>query len=361
MSSARARRRGIVLAVVALGAVGAFAAPAALAQTDTELVAARKTFSEAVGDENAKRYDAALDKFRRVAAVKETANVRYRIASCLEALGRRAEALTSYEAAVKLGDGEKAAADVMRAASARAAALDRVVPRLSIVVPDTAPAGTEVRVDDVPVEKNALDGALPLDPGHHTIAAAAPGRVSYQTGVTLPEGARVSITVDLAPIPTASSAPTTSTSTSISSPTTSPTSTSMSSPGSGPPPPPQHDTARRSTPAAAYVFLGLGGMLAAGSVVSFVMRQSNLNTLNDDCKTVSSGLSCPQSKAGEVNDAQRGAQIEGPLGIGLAAGAVAATGAGIWMIATAPQKSVALAPVVTREGGMLVLAGRWAQ
>jgi hypothetical protein len=82
--------------------------------------------------------------------------------------------------------------------------------------------------------------------------------------------------------------------------------------------------------------------------------------MNSDCGSTpgADSLSCPLSKTDEVNGARHAAQIEGPLAIGLAAGAVAALGAGIWMIAGTPHRGVALAPVVTNQGGMLVLTGR---
>lgn len=347
MRGARALRRGLVLATVAMAALRAV--PAA-AQTEADLTAARQLFSDALSDQNAHRYDAALDEFQRVAAVKDTANVRYRIATCLEALGRRAEALTNYEQAIKLGEAEKAAGAVVSAASAKAAELDRTVPRLAIVVPPDAPSGTEVRVDDSPIDRTALGDPLPLDPGHHTIAATAPGRTPFQTGVTLPEGGRMSITVTLEPLPS----PATMTPTAAASAAPSP------APASVPVAPP--DTTAGRTPTGAYVLLGAGGVLAVGSIVSLLLRQSNLNTLSNDCKTLASGsLSCPQARAGEVNDARHGAQIEGPLGLGLAGGAVVALGAGIWMIATshpaAPSAGVRVAPVLTNTGGLLVVGG----
>jgi len=49
-------------------------------------------------DEQEKRYAQALDKFQRVAAVKESGSVRYRIGSVLEALGRLREARDAFRA-----------------------------------------------------------------------------------------------------------------------------------------------------------------------------------------------------------------------------------------------------------------------
>jgi hypothetical protein len=100
-------------------------------------------------------------------------------------------------------------------------------------------------------------------------------------------------------------------------------------------------------------------------VVSFVLRSSNLSTLDRDCTTGSDGkLSCPARLTGEVNDARNAAKVEGPLGIGLAAGAAVSLGVGIWLMASnpsdAPQQAargVHVSPVVSQRGGMLVVSG----
>ena len=58
-----------------------------------------------------------------------------------------------------------------------------------------------------------------------------------------------------------------------------------------------------------------------------------------------------------MNSAHDAAAVEGPLGIGLAAGAVLAGGIGVWLLASAHADGVRVAPVVTQTGGMLVLGG----
>jgi hypothetical protein len=322
------RRTALALALLAT----LHAAPCR-AQNDGGLAAARQLFTEAVADEDAKHYETALDKFRRVAAVKETANVRYRIASCLEALGRRAEALASYNAAVRLGAQDPSGADAVAASRARAIQLDSVVARLDVVVPPDAPAGTEVRVDDAPVDPDSLTAPVLLDPGHHTLRATAPGRAPFETAVTVAAGANVSITVTLQPAPAA------------------------------PVPSPQPvETRTGTTPVGAWVAVSVGGALAVGSVVSFVLRASNMSTLNRDCPTTTStgALSCLPAAMAEVNGAHDAAKIEGPLGFGLAAGAVVALGIGVWLFASSPPSdstAVVVMPAWTGEGGGVLVRG----
>jgi hypothetical protein len=306
----------------------------ALAQSEEALAAARATFADGVADENAKRYEAALEEFRRVAAVRETTNVRYRIASCLDALGRRADALASYEAAVRLGAGDAPSADAVQEARERAAQLDRVVARLTISFSAPPPAGAEVRVDETLLDPNAVGDAIRLDPGPHSVTATAPGAAPFRTAVTLLDGSRLSLAVDLEPLAGADVAASSS-----------------------------RARVARSAPVGGYVALGMGGALAVGSVVSFVLRASSLATLEKDCAGAGNTLSCPQSRSAEVNGAHNAAQVEGPLGIGLGLGAAVAAGLGVWLIVAAspdgtlasPHQSIRLGPMLVSHGGGITL------
>ena len=342
MSVASLPRRGLALVLALCAGAAVLAAPRAGAQTEEELAGARRLFARAVEDQNAKRYDVALDEFRRVAAVKETANVRYRIASCLESLGRNAEAFESYRQAVQLGQDDKQAADTVRAASDRVTALDRVVPRLSIVLPADAPPGTQVRLDDAPVDAAKLSEPLAVDVGHHTIAVEAPGRQPYRTGLTVAEGARLTITAELPAVAVAPASASASSSSAL-----------------------VHEDAgvaplRSRTPG--YVLIGVGGVLAAGSVVSLVLQAGNLRTLNDDCHSAGGGpLQCPQSKQSEANSAHDAAKVEGPLAIGLGIGAAVAAGIGLWWVLTSPTESApasgatAVVPWISGTAGGVVV------
>jgi hypothetical protein len=315
-------------------------AGAAWAQTDDALAAARRLFTEAVADEDAHRYETALEKFRRVDAVKETANVLYRIASCLDALGRRAEALSAYDSVVRLGAQDPSSVDAVQASRARAGQLEPSVARLSVVLPADAPPETEVRIDDAPVDRFSPGASVPLEPGRHTLRATAPGRAPFETAVQLATGGHVAITVTLQP--EAPSAP---------------------SPPGAPMSPPVQPSVQPSAgpPVGAWVAFGVGGALAIGSVASFVLRSSNLATLDRDCNGTASGaLSCPSASADEVNGAHDAAKIEGPLGIGLGAGAVVALGVGTWLLLSGPShdaSALVVVPTLTAQGAGLVIRG----
>jgi len=326
-------------------------ATTAAAQTAEELAIARKTFAQGVADEEAKRFEAALEEFRQVAAVRDTANVRFRIASCLEALGRMAEALANYDAAVFIGEGDQAAADAVRASRARAVQLDRVVARLTLVFATPPTAGVEVRVDDTRIDPARLRDPIALDSGHHSVSATAPGMESFRTGVTLPEGGQVSITVELRPLTTGELRE-------VPAPT----------PGeSHEAPAPAKPSQPRSTPTASYVAFGIGGALAVGSVVSLVLRAVNVAMLTGDCKkssTAGGPLKCPAVRFADYKAAHDAAQVQGPLGIGLAVGAAVAAGVGVWLVVSAPSgtresrgQGLHLGPMLIPQGGGIILRG----
>lgn len=331
------------LALVLAAALSLHSAPC-LAQGDDALAGARHLFTEAVADQDAKRFEVALAKFRQVAAVKETANVRYRIASCLDALGRQAEALAAYDAVVRLGAQNPASADAVQASRTRGAQLEASVARLTVVVPPDAPADTEIRIDDALVNRASIAGSLPLSPGRHTLRATASGRTPFEAAVQLSAGGRVTLTATLQPVEPSAPA----------SPAPVPASTPPPSPTPAPSPSP-------GVPTGTWIAFGVGGVLAGGSVVSLVLRASNLSTLDGDCATTVSGsLSCPASTKGEVNSAHDAAQVEGPLGIGLAAGAAAAIGVGVWMWLASPggnPSALVIAPSVSPHTAGLFLRG----
>ncbi|HEY6463851.1 MAG TPA: hypothetical protein VIY73_26960, partial [Polyangiaceae bacterium] len=92
-------------------------------------------------------------------------------------------------------------------------------------------------------------------------------------------------------------------------------------------------------------------------ITSFALRATNLATLNRDCQAAAGGgLSCPQSRTSEVDTARNAALVEGPLGIGLAAGAVVAGALGVWWLASS-HGSVRVTPAVTGTGGGVLVGG----
>src|SRR6185369_6988168 len=70
----------------------------------------------------------------------------------------------------------------------RETALDKRIPRLSIALDASVPAGALVTLDGAPVARESAGASRPVNPGRHTVVISAPGRADWSTTVTLSEG-----------------------------------------------------------------------------------------------------------------------------------------------------------------------------
>jgi len=184
-----------LVAASALSSASRAQPPTSPTRTEAELAAARQLFAEALRDEQEKRFDAALDEFRRVRDVRDTAPVEYRIATCLEGLRRLTDALATYDTAIRLTERDPAAADVAAGSRERIDALSKRVAHLELALSAHAPPDAELRVDGRPQRS----GDIVLDPGSHRVEATATGAPPFRSDVALPEGGRISLTVPLDP------------------------------------------------------------------------------------------------------------------------------------------------------------------
>jgi len=302
----------------------------ALAQTKApspeELKAAREMFQEAYKDEQEKRFAEALEKFQRVAAVKESASVRYRIGSVLEQLGRLREARDAFRALAaskpSLSTPDQEIADN---AAERAHQLDRKVPKLVLRLPSDAPADTRVSIDGAPVPASTTPRRIELDPGEHLVQASSPtspSSPSSESKVTLSEGGEVELTVTLG------------------------AKTAVTPP---PPPPSAH---RNNT--LAYVALGAGGVLLVSGLVLLGIREGDISDIKTAC---GEDGSCPSSIRGQLQSKHDQAEVFGPLGIGLGVAGLAVAGTGAYLLLRSSPKAEAPsggATASTSGGGLRV-------
>jgi hypothetical protein len=317
------------LFALAWGAPGgdARAQPAGAAgASPAEIVAARELFRQGTADADAGRFAEGLDKFRRVAAVKETAAVRFNIARCEEALGRTGGALADFElAAREAGQDPKAGAeDVGRLAMTRADALRPRVPRLTLVAPPGAPEGMSVSLDGGKLSQATLGVALPVDPGPHVIEASAPSAAPYHAKVTLDAGDAKSVRLVLAAA--APDAP-----------------AAEHAPSSG-------SSSQRTW---GWVAVGAGAALGVGSIVMLVLHNSAVATINGDCP----GGRCPASQQSSIQGTESNARNDQTFAIVLAAGAAVAIGGGIVLVATSPSEGKSVTVSASPAG--LALSGRF--
>ncbi|MBX3187100.1 MAG: hypothetical protein KF819_08800 [Labilithrix sp.] len=324
------------LLVLASGVALTAFAPRVRAQTDDELKAARELFQEAYKDEQEKRHDAALEKFERVARVKESGSVRYRIAANLEALGRLREARDAFRAlAVSRGATAPADQEIVKGAAERAHALDKRLPHLVIRL-EGWPPEARTTVDGAAVPASTSARTVDVDPGEHVVGVTAPGVQPYEQTLTASEGADVNVTVP-PPAPLASA----------------------------PPPPAEGEAAAPRGPdrTLGYVALAAGGVLLVSSAIMLAVREGDIGTLEQSCPNDV----CPVARRDELESAKSRAETLGPLGIGVGIAGLAAAGIGAYFLLRpgAPNAAppagattkVRVGPRGVLGGGMLSVEG----
>lgn len=275
----------------------------AFAQSPEELKQARELFQEAYKDEQEKRFDQALEKFRRVAKVRETAPVRYRIASVLESLERLREARDAFRAlAASKATLPAAEHEVADSAAARAVEIDKRIGHVVVKLDSRWPADTRVTVDGGIVPGSPGPRGVEVDPGSHVIGAMSPKTGPAETSVTVAPGGEV--TVNLLP------------------------------PGGGtnPTPPPGADPSQAgdsgsTTRTAGVVTLAVGGALVVTGVVMLAVREGKISDIESKCPNDV----CPTSTRAEVESARDGAEMLGPLGIGFMIVGLVAGGVGTYL------------------------------
>ena len=299
-----------------------FLSSLAFAQTP-ELDRARATFTEALADQDARRYDVALEKFRHVAEVRDTAQVEYRIGACLEALGQRRAALVAYDHAAHLGRGDAQAQDVVASANEHIAALAADMSKLGVVVRGSDAA--EVRVDGAPVATDELAAALVLEPGEHVVDVTAPRMKPARATVNLVRGKRLDLTVDLV----AEAAP--------------------------PVAPPTTRSHARQNAGVALVVTGVA--FAAGAGVSLFVRSDLISTIKSDCAGATSPLVCPSSMYNDIEGMRSTANTLAPLAAIFGGVALAAVGVGVVLVALGPQTRVSAFVAPSESGAAFTLWG----
>ncbi len=347
-----------VLPVAGVGPGGIGWLSEADAQSPTDLAAARKLFAEALADQSAGRYGAALEKYQRVQAVRDTQAVRYRIATCFEAMGKLRAALDAYTAASVAAGTDAESASVARASRDKLASLSKRVARIVVNLPPKAPDDAVVKVDGEAVQSNVVGTPIVVDPGAHEVTAAATGMQAFHAPATIGEGGTA--TIDVAFVPVVQAIPTV--------PSDVPLPVAPVVAGAPPPPPrapvapppeappPSH---ARSSPAGVILLAG-GGALVAGAVVLWIARQEDIASLNDACP----GGLCPMNRKSELESTRSRALLEGPLAIGVGAAGVVAAGIGVVLLATpgdgrAKPATMALTPWLDRDARGLAWSARF--
>lgn len=156
--------------------------------TAAELTAARDLFDRGLKLEEQNQWAQALEKFRKVAAVKTTPAVRFHVALCLENLGKLVDALNEFERAQSEAASESSnnATTVANNSARHVALLHERIPRVTIQLPSGVSDAT-ITIDGGTVSTGLAGTEIPLDPGAHAITVTAPGKLPFEKKIELVE------------------------------------------------------------------------------------------------------------------------------------------------------------------------------
>jgi hypothetical protein len=196
--------RGLAAAAVLCTVLGGTSAAHAI--TDQERWAAHQELARAQDLKKQGQLQEALSHFAESHRLDPKLATMMELADCEEQLGKFVEAQGHFAAAR-----DKAAQERLPQSKARAeerlAALDKRVAHLTLQLPADAPAGTQVLLDDVPVEPASLGTSMTRNPGDLVVVVKTPGRDDAKYPVKLAEGDNQTLPLAVAPAPRAAPPP----------------------------------------------------------------------------------------------------------------------------------------------------------
>ena len=289
--------------------------------------------AHALAAQDSGQTEVALAKYERVAAVKATAQVEYRIASCYENLGQFRLAARAYETSARLGLGEAGAADVVTAANDRMAALALKLTRLSVTLRGMPAQGVDITLDGgETIARGELRAATLIDPGPHVVAAVGASSSTAPYAVFAVAGGRLDVEIELQP----AVAP-------------------------APPAPLPRDVGIAPLPPVGsgpmpLVLAVVGASLGVAAGVLLLVRGADIEHIRESCP----GSICPLSREADVSSTRDRALWLGPVAAVSAVAAGGALAASVVLFVTArkaPGAAVIAAAVPTGVG--LACVGRF--
>jgi hypothetical protein len=191
-----ARRAAGTLACSAALLAGLFAARVAAqtAESDIRSSAAQALFEEGRALLQAERWDEACPKLAESQRIEPAAGTLLNLAFCYERAGKPATAWLRYNDALVLAvrNGQRERQEIARAR------IDALEPKLStlVLVATEHPEGLWIALDGVRLGAEALDTAVPVDPGTHELKVGAPGKRTATVAVSV-EGEATRVEVSL--------------------------------------------------------------------------------------------------------------------------------------------------------------------
>jgi hypothetical protein len=326
---ARARRSGRGRVIGALACLGLTLASAPCrAQSGAELSAARQTFVEGKDFEKRGAWDEALLRFKAVARVKMTPQVRFHIALCEENLGRLVSAMRGFElAAEEARQAGATAVEVAEKAPERVAALKKRVGTVTVHVNGKL-IDSSVTLDGVPLLPSSFDAAIPVDPGAHVVLVlSAEGKGSSRTEVTVAEHGEAQVTVTVAD--------------------------ALFSP---PKPKPLEPKPEKGSRLPAYLVGSVGLAALAGSAVFYGLEVVTINTLRREARCDAQDHGCDPAYQ-SLGDTGRVYSVVSPIALGVGVAGLAT--AGVLWFTLGPNRSSQRPPAlaISPHGRGLAIRG----
>lgn len=296
-------------------------------------------YKEAVDLANAGRWADAAEKLRAVLAIRSSPKVRFTFAQAEEHVGKLATAYDAYAQA--LADAEAAREnDVADTAGGALHSLAARVPIVRVKVTGVGASAATATIDDHAAKVGDL---LRVDPGEHVVAVTAPGARPEQSKITIAEGQRIEVPVQLVAegfqeAPAATPAPASA--------------ETESEPESAPEP----ETPSRPFPWRTVGLVAAGvGVVGLGVGTYFgVDAISKNNTSN---QTGCTNNVCTQGAYSTREDAKSSATVSTIAFV--AGGVLAAAGITLWLVAPKGDAATQVTPVALTGGGGIALTGVW--
>ena len=314
------------------------------AHAQQDAAAAEALFDKGLAEMQAGHFDAACPAFAESQRLDPRAGTLFTLAECERLSGKIASAFAHYAEYLRLFEGMPPALRQKheeRAALARKerASLEPTIPRLTLVLPKTAPPRVRVTRDGLELGAASLGTALPVDPGEHVLTTQVPDAPPVEQRVTVAKGEAKTVELDVR-VAGAPQSP--------EPPAIPPT----------PPPIPTPEPTGRDVPTWAWI-AGIGGLAAIGGSVTFTVLHMNVRRAVAD--------RCPDGTCDTPGLAQEyRASWDRDLGLAIGFGALGALGLGAAVTGivgaggkTKAPEAVTLVPWATKSAGGATLVGRF--
>lgn len=141
-------------------------------------------------------YAKGCPKFEESLKIIRRASTLLNLAQCEDHAGRLRPALDYWNEGAKQLDPTD---ERLALARKRIAELEARVPKLTVSLASTAPAGVVVRVDGEPLPAEEIGTARQMDPGAHEVVLLVPGQPEQRLPVELAEGDRKEVLLQVTP------------------------------------------------------------------------------------------------------------------------------------------------------------------